>query len=68
RRFENASASQLFRKFIDMPGRVIYDGKKFTIKIRKRAHTPLLKEVKKLQKPIKIPWLNNRTIEFIWTA
>ena len=68
RRFENASASQLFRKFIDMPGRVIYDGKKFTIKIRKRAHTPILKEVKKLQKPIKIPWLNNRTIEFIWTA
>ena len=51
-----------------MPGRVIYDGKKFTIKIRKRAHTPILKEVKKLQKPIKIPWLNNRTIEFIWTA
>ena len=68
RRFENASASQLFRKFIDMPGRVIYDGKNFKIKIRKRAHTPILKDVKKIQKPIKIPWLNNRTIEIIWTA
>ena len=48
RRFENVPAPQLFRKFIDMPGRVVYDGKRFQIKIRKRAHTPILKEVEKL--------------------
>jgi hypothetical protein len=45
RRFENILTSQLFRKFIDMPGRVVYDGKRFQIKIRKRAHIPILKEV-----------------------
>jgi len=70
RRFEKVLAPQLFRKFIDMPGRVIYDADegKFQIKIRKRSHTPILKEVEKLQQPISVPWLDGRTIEIIWTA
>jgi hypothetical protein len=68
RRFETNIAPTIFRKFIDMPGRVVYDGKKFTIKIRKRAHTPVLKEVEKLQKPFKVPWLSGKTVEIVWTA
>ena len=28
------------QKFINMPERVVYDGEKFIIKIRKRSHTP----------------------------
>ena len=68
RRFENILASTIFKKFIDMPGRVVFDGDKFLIKIRKRAHTPILKEVKKLHKPISLPWLDNKTIEIVWTA
>jgi len=51
RRFEDNLAPTISRKFIDMPGRIIYDGEKFTIKIRKRAHTPVLMEVKKLNTP-----------------
>ena len=31
-----------------MPGKVCYDGEKIQIKIRKRAHTPILKGVEKL--------------------
>ncbi len=68
RRFEKALAPQLFRKFVDMPGRVVYDNNKFQIKIRKRAHTPILREVEKLQKPFPVPWLEGRTVEIIWTA
>ena len=68
RRFENNLAPTIFRKFIDMPGRVVYDGSNFKIKIRKRAHTPVLKEVKKLQKPFHVPWLSDKSIEIIWTA
>jgi len=51
-----------------MPGRVVYDGNKFAIKIRKRAHSPVLKEVEKLQKPFKVPWLSDKTVEIVWTA
>ena len=67
RRFEHCLAPTIYRKFISMPGKIIYDGDKFTIKIRKRAHTPVLIEVEKLKKPFKVPWLKNKTIEIIWT-
>jgi transposase len=68
RRFERTLAPTIFRKFIDMPGHVVYDGKKFQIKIRKRAHAPILKGVKKLQAPFQVPWLNGKSVEIVWTA
>ena len=68
RRFENNISPTLFKKFIDMPGKVVYDGEKFYVKIRKRAHTPVLKEVEKLQSPFKVPWLDGKFVEIIWTA
>ena len=68
RRFEKNIAPTIFKKFIDIPGRVVYDGNQFFIKIRKRAHTPILKEVKKLQTPFSVPWLDGKTIEIVWTA
>lgn len=67
RRFENNKASTIFKKFINMPGRVVYDGEKFIIKIRKRSHTPILLGVEKINKPFAVPWLNNTTIEIVWT-
>lgn len=68
RRFEDNLAPQIFRKFINMPGRVVFDGKKFLIKIRKRAYTPILMGVEKLQKPIQVPWLEDLPVEILWTA
>jgi hypothetical protein len=37
-------------------------------KIRKRAHTPILKEVGKLKHPISVPWLDGKFVEIVWTA
>lgn len=68
RRFEDCIAPTIFKKFIDMPGKVIFDGSKFQIRIRKRAHTPVLLGVEKLKTPISVPWLGRRTVEIIWTA
>lgn len=68
KRFEDNLAPTIFKKFINMPGRVVFDGNKFVIKIRKRAHTPILKGIDKLQKPFSVPWLNNMTVEIVWTA
>lgn len=67
-RFEHERANSLSRHFISMPGQIIYDGKEFILKIRKRAHTPILLGVKKLQSDINIPWLDNRTLRIEWTA
>ena len=68
RRFEKCIAPTIFKKFINMPGKIIYDGDKFVIKIRKRAHTPILKGIEKLNSPFKVDWLENKSIEIIWTA
>jgi len=67
-RFEHERADSIFRRFVNMPGQVIYDGNEFVIKIRKRAHTPILLGVKQLQKSIKVPWLDNRQVRIEWTA
>lgn len=68
RRFENHDSKTIFRKFINIPGKVVYDGVKFQIQMRKRAHTPIIKGIEKLNRPFKVPWLNNNEIEIIWTA
>jgi len=57
-----------FKLFINMPRRVIYIDGVFQIKIRKRAHTPILMGVKKLAHLFRDPWLNNLPIEIAWTA
>lgn len=68
RRFENNTANTLFKKFINMPGKIVYDGKEFQLKIRKRSYTPILLEVEKLQTPFVVPWLNNKSMRIVWTA
>jgi transposase len=68
RRFEKTLAPTIFRQFIDMPGRVIYNGEKFLVKIRKRSHTPILKGIEKLNHPFPVPWLDDKTMEIVWTA
>jgi len=67
-RFEHERANTIFKRFINMPGKVIYDGKEFIIKIRKRAHTPILIRLKSLSDGVKVPWLDNKIIRIQWTA
>lgn len=68
KRFELCLAPTIFKKFVNMPGRVVYDGQNFQIKIRKRSHTPVLLGVDKLRGPITVPWLDGKTVQIIWTA
>ena len=68
RRFEDNLAPTIFRKFINIPGKVVFDGNKFIIKLRKRAHTPILKGIDKINKPFSVPWLNNMNVEIVWSA
>jgi transposase len=65
-RFEKCLAPEIFRHFVDIPGTIEYDGVKFDVRIRKRAHTPILMGVKNLQKPITVPWLDKRQIRLVF--
>lgn len=66
RRFESCRAGTIFKKFINMPGTLEYDGESFTVKIRKRAGTPVLMGVNKLSEPIQVPWLGNKNLKIEW--
>ena len=66
-RFEHHLAPGLFRRFIDMPGKVGFDGHQFEVCIRKHAHTPILLGVKKLQQPVAVPWLEGRPLRLVFT-
>jgi transposase len=68
RRFETSLAPTIFKKFINMPGKICYDGEKIQIRIRKRSHTPILKGVEKLKNNFRVPWLGYLPVEIIWTA
>jgi len=67
-RFEHCRADTLFRKFVDMPGKVAYDGTQFTVRIRKRACTPILLGIKSLTEGVEIPWLEGKRLNIEWTA
>ncbi|MBC8393901.1 MAG: transposase [Deltaproteobacteria bacterium] len=67
-RFEKSLAPDIFRRFVDMPGRVRFDGRDFELRIRKRAHTPILLGVRQLQEAMEIPWLDGRQIKIAFTS
>jgi transposase len=67
-RFEQQRADSLFRRFIDRPGQISYDGQDFKVTLRKRAHTPILMGVEALQKGVAVPWLDNCIVRYEWTA
>lgn len=67
-RFEKKKAQTIFRRFVNMPGQIEYNENRFKIKIRKRAYTPILMGVSKLNNSFEVPWLDNQKIEIIWTA
>ena len=67
-RFEKSLAPDIFRRFIDMPGRVSFDGRDFTLCVRKRAHTPILLGVKRFEEPTEVPWLDGRKIKIAFTS
>lgn len=66
-RFEKSLAPEIFRRFVDMPGTVRFDGKNFEVRLRKRATTPILLGVEKLQQSFEIPWLEGRQMRVVFT-
>lgn len=67
-RFEHERANTLFNRFIDMPGKISYDGNEFVVKIRKRAHTPILMGIDIFKEGFQVPWLDGKKLRIQWTA
>jgi len=65
-RFKECTPKNLFKKFIDTPGKIIIDDDSITVKLRKRAHTPILKSHEVFTQSYEVPWWRGKTLSFDW--
>jgi transposase len=63
--FGQASASKVFRKFVDTPGVIEITAKGIVVRLSKRAHNPLLKEAGLTQPTRAVPWLGDRCVQIV---
>jgi hypothetical protein len=63
--FGQASASKVFRKFVDTPGVIEITAKGIIVRLSKRAHNPLLKEAGLTQPTRAVPWLGDRCVQIV---
>ena len=63
--FGQASASKVFRKFVDTPGVIEITAKGIVVRLSKRAHNPLLKEAGLTQPTGAVPWLGDRCVQIV---
>lgn len=66
--FESCTSSEIFSKFINSPGKVVVDKNTVTVKIKKKAHTPVLKSHENFRKSWEVPWWNNKVLKYEWTS
>lgn len=68
KRFEKTTPKTVFSKFINTPGKVVIDNDNVTVKMRKKAYTPVLKSNEKFRKTWKVPWFGNKNLSYKWVA
>jgi len=64
--YERAKSRTLFRDFVDATATVDISAKAITVRFQKRAHNPLLLNANFDKKPVKIPWLDNRSLHLVF--
>jgi transposase-like protein len=61
--YHNATPDTLQRRFLDTPGQIINHGDTITVRINRRAYSPVLRQAD-LPTATTVPWWGNRTLRF----
>jgi hypothetical protein len=61
--YESAKSRTLFRDFVDATAVVDVSAQQITVRFQKRAHNPLLLNAAFEKKQVKVPWLDNRSLQ-----
>lgn len=65
--FEQSKPKALYRKFVETSGAIeIESGGRVVVYLNRRSHNPILSEAKLDREPVKVPWLANRRLEFVF--
>ena len=62
RGYNDAQARQIFRDLVDMPATIEVTGQEIAVSFHRRAHLPIVLASGLLEKPVRIPWWNNRML------
>jgi hypothetical protein len=65
RGYNDAQARQIFRDLIDMPANVAITDSEITLRFHRRAHLPIVLASGLVDKPVKVPWWNERALRLI---
>jgi hypothetical protein len=65
RGYEDAQARQIFRDLIDMPADVAITDNEISVRFHRRAHLPIVLASDLINKPIAVPWWNDRPLRLI---
>jgi hypothetical protein len=61
--YAHATPDTLQRRFLDTPGEILHDGTSITVKINRRAYSPVLREAT-LPADTTVPWWGGRQLHF----
>lgn len=64
--YESAKSRTLFRDFVDATAVVDVSAQQITVRFQKRAHNPLLLNAAFEKKQVKVPWLDNRSLQLVF--
>ena len=64
RGFQDATAKQVYRKFVNATGSISIGQKEIYVALNRRAHNPLLLAAGFREKEVRIPWLRNFVLRF----
>ena len=67
RGYEKAAPKQLYRRFVETGGVIKITDDKTIVQFDKRSHNPILREAALDREPVRIPWLGNRRLEFVFS-
>jgi transposase len=65
RGYKDAQARQIFRDLIDMPADTSITDNEITVRFHRRAHLPIVLASGLFDKPVKVPWWNDRPLWLI---
>lgn len=64
--FEQWTPKRLFAKFVDTTGTIQVTDTQIIVKLRRKAHTPIIKSIDHFNRPHVVEWLGNRELIFEW--
>src|SRR5499427_3139128 len=65
RGYDDAQARQIFRDLIDMPADIKITNQEITVRFHRRAHLPIVLASGLINKPVAVPWWNDRPLRMI---